>query len=531
MPYKPKRRTVWLVVAHGVIAIVLAARLPADGWYVSDPGARLAAAGAVVDHPARPFELGLPGVPLALAAELPQPYFAAHGDHAHAIAPPLFPVLVAPFLAMFGLYGSFVVPIASWIAIGPLTATLARQLGADVKPWVVILASIVATPFVFYGLEFWDHAPAVACLLGGIVLALSDRGGASAGAAGGGLMALSTQLRPEMAPAVVAALVVLALRRAPRVLAAALAGAVVAASPFVVYNLVHFGQLSSPHVAINLALVGEHWWAERLHDAHAWFGTTNPLSITGFALIGLGWLAAIKPRFRLPSAHLAILGAMIVSLESMLGHEPHQAFFGAFPLGLLALMPIVSWTHATRDLVTLALVPLLGCWLTAPNDGGGQWGSRYLLAAVPPMVVLGLQNLSYAVRERRALIYAGGFMLLVALLVSRTGYQELRGAKRYYSRLAAATAGHMGDAHHLVTDAWWVPAAHAAVIDYRKTVVIRTPAEAARVLSTFDAKDVLAITDNPATSLAGWTDGTCYRAGDEQKSADGRLRYARLSCR
>lgn len=527
--YKPSRAVIWAVVSHGVLAVLLASRLPTDAWFVSDPGARLVAARAVIDHPSRPFEIGNPGLSTSQAAEIPQPYFSAHGDHAHAIAPPLFPLAVAPFVALFGLSGLAVLPIAAWIAIGPLASRLAVRLGAEVKAWVVLFASIVATPFVFYGLEFWEHAPAVACVLAGAVLALEDRHRFISRAAGGAFWMLAFQLRPEMAPAVLAAAVVVALRRSSRSLAVPVMAAAIVAAPFAIYNLAHFGRPTSPHVAINLALLGDRWWAERVHDARMWFGTANPITIAGFGLIGIGWLGAIAKR-RIAGATLALGGAMLIALAAAMGHEPHHAFFRAFPVGVLAVIPFVSWTSATRDLVILAALPLVGCWITAPNDGGGQWGARYLLATVPPMLLLGLQNLSQLVRVRTVFVAAGIWLLLAGLIVSRSGYQELRGAKRYYSRLVGTTATHLGDAPHLLTDAWWVPAAHAAVIDYRKTAVIRTPAEATRVLSSLEARDVLAVTDNPATSLVEWTQGTCYRASLERQSADGRLRYARLSC-
>jgi hypothetical protein len=394
-----------------------------------------------------------------------------------------------------------------------------------------MVASIVATPFVFYGLEFWDHAPAVACVLAGTVLALREPAGVASRAAAGALWILSLQLRPEMAAGVVAAAAVVALRRSPRVLIAAAFGAAVAAAPFVVYSLAHFGQITSPHVAINLALVGERWWQERLVDARSWFGTTNPVSIAGFAAIGAGWLCLASARVRAFSPRIALLGAVLISFEAAFGRENGQNFFRAFPLGILALMPTMSVGRRSRDLALLVILPLVGCWLTAPNDGGGQWGARYLLVIVPPMLILAIQRFSQLTRAHRGVLLLGLWFLAAGLVVSRTAYQELRGAKRYYSRLAATTAAQMGDARHLLTDAWWVPAAHAAVIDYRRTAVIDRAADAGRVLSAFSRDDVLAVTDRTETKFVDWTIDTCYRVGEEMRSADGRLRYARLSCR
>ena len=102
-----------------VAAVWLAADLPPHAFYSGDSGVKLIAARNAIAHPSRPFEIDLPtinGRPLPYVER----FFAVHGQHAHALQSPLFPVLSAPFIAMFGLRGAYLLPVASFVALVPL---------------------------------------------------------------------------------------------------------------------------------------------------------------------------------------------------------------------------------------------------------------------------------------------------------------------------------------------------------------------------------------------------------------------------
>ena len=101
-----------------------------------------------------------------------QPFYVPHDDHAHAFTSALFPALSAPFLSLFGLRGLYVLPAIGWLLIAPLTISLSRRLQTRASPTAIWIGMATLSPFVFYGLEFWEHAPAIAASLGAACLAL-----------------------------------------------------------------------------------------------------------------------------------------------------------------------------------------------------------------------------------------------------------------------------------------------------------------------------------------------------------------------
>src|SRR5262245_24068239 len=155
-------RATWMALA--LTFVVLARGLPAETFFVGDPGVKLIAARAAIAHPARPFEVSLPAIG-GQRVPLVDPFFVVHGDHAHAITSEAFPALSAPFIASFGIRGAYVLPAVGFLLAIWASVRLARAIGCLASPAMVMLASALGTPLLFYGLEFWEHAPAVAVAL------------------------------------------------------------------------------------------------------------------------------------------------------------------------------------------------------------------------------------------------------------------------------------------------------------------------------------------------------------------------------
>ena len=161
------RAVAWITVHVGLVTI-LASRLPPDAWFVGDPGVKLIAAWNVLRHPHRPFEIPKGPAP----ADIAQPFLVAHDDHVHAITSPVFPALTAPLLALFGLRGLYVLPALGWVLTTILTVRFSRAIGARGSTSLILLCGIIGSPLLFYGLEFWEHAPATAAVVGAAVIAL-----------------------------------------------------------------------------------------------------------------------------------------------------------------------------------------------------------------------------------------------------------------------------------------------------------------------------------------------------------------------
>jgi hypothetical protein len=535
------RPALWILI-HAALIVALASRLPADAWFVGDPGVKLIAARSALAHPARPFETELPPVPAEVAGDYLQPFFVPHGDHAHAFTSQLLPLLTAPFLALFGLRGAYVLPALGWLLTVPLTAQLARAMGARASPALLMLCGIAATPLVFYGLEFWEHAPALAAIVGSACLAFAPTPPSAGRAmAAGAISGLAILLRPEAAWCVVPLAIVLFLQhRSVRRIAAFGSGAVLALLPIAAYNVLHFGNLAGPHVAGNVAMLSQDWMVERVAFFWTWLGPTrtSTWSLWG-GLVAAHLLARVDPGWglagalsRLVSEIAGFVAVILLLFEMGAGHEIRENLWRVFPLGVLALLPGVASTVPRHRLELLVAIPLLGVLLTAPNDGGGQWGPRYLLPIVPFLAILAIDALGALGPQRsRVVVLLGAIGVLAGLAASRSAWLELSGSKQAYAQLVHETAAELPDVSYVVTDVWWFGQMHAAILGPQQVLHVE-PDRAPGALAHFGDRDVLLVRAADATTpVAVWTRGTCYIPRAQRAGTDGRLIYTRLSCR
>ena len=194
----PRAGTFVLAAALTALVVVALGRgLIQETWVAGDSGVKLVATRNALQHPSSPLEIPLPvigGHPVPLV----EPFFRVHGDHSHAVTPETFVLASAPLLGWFGIRGLYILPAAgvvlalvSWMWIG---ARLVR--GAN--PWLIWGVALVGTPWLFYGLEFWEHAPALGLASLGTALLLPT--GATRRwhvLAAGFCLGLAVLLRPE----------------------------------------------------------------------------------------------------------------------------------------------------------------------------------------------------------------------------------------------------------------------------------------------------------------------------------------------
>src|SRR5262249_35543724 len=153
-------------------------------------------------RPDRPLDIPLPEID---RERLPyvEPFFEVHDDHAHAVTTDLFPLVSSRFIRSLGVRGAYILPGLGFLGILAGCAWLATALDHRRNPALVILVAAVATPFLFYGLEFWEHAPAVgldAIATAMFVSAVRSRKAGAALAVGSGLaFGVAFLLRPESA--------------------------------------------------------------------------------------------------------------------------------------------------------------------------------------------------------------------------------------------------------------------------------------------------------------------------------------------
>jgi hypothetical protein len=519
----PDKQDVFLaILLWGGIAVALAllARgLPARTFFVGDPGVKLIAAMNAIRHPTRPLDIDLPRVG-GRPVELVDPFFSVHGDHAHATTSELFPLISAPLIAAFGIRGAFILPALGFLLMLAATAWLGRTLDQKRSLTILILVTAASTPLLFYALEFWEHSMAVG--IGALATALfvrqprSDRMLLTSGA----LLGVAVQLRPEAVwygAALMLGSQMLPTRFSLRNLAAVIVGVVVVQLPFMTHSALHSGHVLSGHVTSNLSGITGDWFVTRLAILRTWFVPGSLLLIvTCILTVALTFAATVVPVgthvFRMISASLGI----IVVAAAVRRAFPPASVWCAAPITVLSLgVPFLRERHERSFLFTVAFASSLLVVLTAPNDGGGQWGPRYLLFMFIPVAILTADALKAIVRSSR-FVGAGvtAVLIVASLLVQRNAYKELRGTKRTYERFVEFVERQTPPGGYIVTDLWWLDQVTAGLYPTRVVLFADSGASAHRALALLAAAKAQNVTvvrseqESPNGPFGQWFDKT-----------------------
>jgi len=517
-----------LALALGVVAIcylTLALLLPTEVFWSPDEGTKLlqalshrrgGARAADIPYGGRGIDPTLtfyprllhPRHPAAgLSALYPQPT-AEGGVRFHW--PVAFPLASLTPYRLMGPGGLYLIPLLG----GLVAAAAAGALGRTVDPAASAPAALavgLCSPVMFYSQLFWEHAPAVAlCLAGLLVLAPAHRvvGPRLIGAAS--LLAGAVALRLESLLLVAVLPLALALvaqrrrlswswRRGARwvlLSSLAFAAAVVWLWPGLgtaVLRWLH-GRLTEAMSVFGFVVEVRGLWSNppsRLVEA--WFdlgvelGPTVPSGLawvgTVGALVALGAVLMREPARGWTVAAGGCL-AMAPSVWVLCSPQPcravHALLLPAPYLALVALLlrpPPGARRRPTLLLgAIVALYLVLGTALAMTKMVGGlEWGNRYLL----PLTALGAFSaaagaVTYGrrdgVRRPRLAVVA----VTAACMVTGFGYQlrgahELLVAKRGLEacRLEVLDAG-----GPVVTDVYWLPAALTVAFAERPVFVL-----------------------------------------------------------
>jgi hypothetical protein len=538
MPRRGERFALLLWTCGSAIAIaILAANLPPHGFYSGDQGVKLIAARNAIAHPERPFQADLPTIG-GEAVPFVDRFFSLHDGHAHALQSPLFPVLSAPFIAVFGLRGAYVIPAVSFVALLPLIYLISRRTDADIPLRVLAAITLFANPVFFYALEYWELVPAVACLAACTALALKPPPTTasrvlSAAVWAGILAAMAVLLRPEAIWYAAAIGLFLAWRGSIR---SYIVGFAVVMGPFLLANYVESGSVLGHHAAANLAPIGDRWLSARMDRAALWLGSSSPLFLSGIAMAASAWCARLLGA-GLRTTQLAFLvGAVVAALPAVIGGLDRASLLHAWALGLLPMMPRESYRDI-GPLLFIAAVTTIGVLLSSTHDGGAQWGPRFLLIATPALSVLAASAATEATRP-------GQFhrlrWLLVLLLVgsgmwaTRSGYRELRGAKQYYARLVDGVASKTQPGGYVITNIWWFDQICASLYPTRTILFAETSEDASRAVRSLEQAGtgsvLLAWSREETAPLNETVTGTCYSIEEVANLNERQVTLATATC-
>jgi hypothetical protein len=477
-----------LVAAFGAILVALAAGLRPDAFFVGDPGIKLIAAKNAIARPDHPLDIPLPVIG---RESLPyvEPFFEVHEDHTHAVTTDLFPLVSARFIRWFGLRGAYVLPAIGFLGILVGCAWLAVALDRRRNPALVILIAALGTPFLFYGLEFWEHAAAVALAANAtamfVTAARSRRAEVPLAIGSGIAFGVAFLMRPELAWALLAVLAASMTRASDttddnvnraRLAAIAVAGFAIALAPLEIYTLRHFGRVMPAHLWANAGLLQTSWVAERAHLLSTW-------------LLPSGWTRS--------------------------GPAHPETFWIAAPLVLLACVPARpdAARNGRRFLWIVTALVLAMVVVTAPNDGGGQWAPRYLLFVYVPLVVLAADAVE-GLPRRTTTVTALTILLLACLWIQRSAYRDLRGTKSTYGRVVDFVATQVEPNGYVVTDLWWLDQVAASATSDRRLMYVPDDASGHAVMQRLSRAVVPIVivirSESESPDVSAWREDTCY---------------------
>ena len=564
------------LAAAGMALLMLG--LPADGFFSGDAGVKVVAARNALAHPRRPFDIDLPtigGRPVPLA----DPMIVPHGDHAHELQSPVFPVVSAPLIAVFGLRGAYVLPAVSLVLMVPLLEAMRRVATPATPPIVVSGVALIANPLFFYSLEFWEHAPAVALLAACTALVWRSpefvRAGDNAAGPGvglphptppargwlgyrtqvnslmdmaddratianelisGALGGVAVLLRPEAGLYVMALLV--ACRPGLRAVVAFAVGAAVVVGPLSIASYAHSGSFLGTHLTNTLAPLPREWFSGRVSRIEAWLWPHSIAEGLGVACLAIGCFAG---RFGLSlrtRQTIALIGVVVVTLLAAGRELDRNSLWQAFPVAALAFVPVAT-AQRLRPLRVLAGLTAVLVVVTATHDGGAQWGPRFLLIVTPPLIVLASTAIADVIAPgswRPARVTLSAIIFVAALVTNRAAYRELRGAKNVYARIVAATESLTRPGEPIVTNVWWFDQIAAPLYGTRTFVYVPDRLSATQTVGELAAareRNIALVWTKEAEGepLNTAVNGSCYLMVDEKAIPERQLVFGSASCR
>ena len=435
----------------------------------------------------------------------------------------LLPLVSAPFVRILGMRGLYVVPTLSVVAVFLAASALGRRIGDDRGLWTAWVVLLV-TPVAIYGLEFWEHSPATACLIVAAVLlapsANAQRGeggyvGSLKFAAAGAVIAIGALFREE---AIVALPALLAGRstgvkhdRLKDLVNAAMwttlgAGLVLASSAPV--NLMIYGAALPMHMtqdAWQVARSLPYLQVRRDVLVDLLLPSSYPVLFVAALMSGLAAASTQAWRRRAGRADHPVSRALVVIVHSSIaivlaiavvhslwalarGVRPHEAYrvtsaVHTWPFVLALLywpwVATESQRPVARYLVVTAVLVVVGTALVVPTSGGTQWSPRFLLPAAPLLAVVAaaaarpmpndrLRTFAGGITGSAAIAWMTRAILVASFVMQLTGLVWVQRAKTRNARLTHEAASMTAPGDVLISNVFWFPEVTATLASSRR---------------------------------------------------------------
>ena len=437
-------------------------------------------------------------------APLGAPFAVWEGDRVLTIYTLPYVFISSLLLSAGGLPALYAPPLIAGVGGLTLAAWAGSRFSGRVA-FFAVLSLGLASSWLFYSVTFWGHTVASVLIWGALALSLSSarRSQALAGIAAGLCLGAAVAARPEAGTSALALLAVLAMRRSTwPMLGWVAAGLGLAGLAGWVYQAAVVGQAIGGQAAMNFApsaFETRLWSLDRLFEMSQMVVESRQLGVLVILAGGLAVFGMAYAYRRLRSARAGRLGSTVECLGLVLvaagvvvlvlrGYQPIDLLFGV-PVACLTFLrfgeraePVATGGHWRRQLaVWCALVAVLSIVLGRQN-GGWQWGPRYLTPLLGPLVLLAVERWDRLERGARSSMERYAVRgALVALMVAGVVIQSVGVAKLWHVRagndaltraLLRAPSGTV-----VVTDLWFVPQIAPEVYGEMAFLVVRTPDE------------------------------------------------------
>jgi len=433
-----------------------------------------------------------------------------------------FPLLSwAPF-QLFGLRGLLILPALGGLACAWLCSLIAEQSRPG-RGWVAFTITALATPVFFYSQLFWEHTPALALCLGGILLVQRQSLFAKVG---GLLLAASAGLlRPELLVVAGCCLVWVTFvsvdesrRHRWTKIGLFLCGTVGGASVawFSSYRpaltaaaTITGGQLWRELTSAGFFRVGADLWERLGALLYNSSGSRAVVWAPGAAVtIAAVILAVAAGLVRTPWHGRLLLAAtaclLPVSLTSAIAGEPPGAVHGLVlggPMLLVSIAAIARWRSFPKTGLTAAAMVtsfvFLIAFLAFGTAGGREWGPRgalviYALAAVVAAVSIEIPRDWW----KSPSTAATAMLLALSLLTQVRGLSVVRADLAVFSGWTNVLSNMPSQT--MMTDMWWLMPTIAPAYEHQRFVYFDPDANSADSLAYLRSQPAF------ATEPAAW---------------------------
>ena len=502
----------WLAASVVVLLLLLylaylPRRAPHAGLYTGDEGIRVMQVEGMKRHGFGLFHNPSPRIDPDVEFFYDPALRRARGGPVWMI-PPFFALISLPGYAQFGLFGLHLLPAAG--AVLSVLALWRAAIAAAGRWYAGIIAAALfglASPAIFYGADFSEHAVATGLAMAGMCCCLVGRDRWWGAAACGLLCAAATSLRTECVVVVPAAAVVVCFtvpwRRAIGSIIALGAGALVLLVPLAVLNAAWFGTPWGLHASGNVWRSGILGPASVLGPLRTVLVPREAYQIAPIAaavvLKLLGMAPGASQRWRV-GCHWAYAGALVcLAAAVVVPPVADKALFVVAPWALCMLGPVgVTGGSATggsqgadrggasrafAGLATASALYIVVVLLAAPGTGGALWGPRFLLPGIALLalttgtaIALTLEPARHGVGGGRGV--AGAMTVAFVALLLAGGQNAARSLgslctiKQQNELLLSHFAEHTEKGDVIISDTWWLAQVSAVLVYQRHFFII-----------------------------------------------------------